>query len=118
MFQIAGVLNRVIVKRFYERNTGFFLFVFLVMFGVVEGSQIISYHLSLIAGMLGSGVFMAVVFGVWLAYSVKCIQFVHEVLDHPKNGFLFLLRGLNKRKQFQYFLWVIFLLFLPVTVYS
>lgn len=118
MFPVISALNRVIVRRFYERNSGFFLFVFLVMFGVVEASQIINYHLSLIAGMLSSGIFMAIVFSFWLAYALKCIQFVNETLNNPRFGFLYLLRGCKLSLQFEYFSFVIFLLFLPVIIYS
>lgn len=117
MSPVVTTLYKTIVVRFYERNVGFFLFIFLVMFGVVESSQIVSYHFSLIGAMLDSGLFMGVVFAVWLAYALKCVQFIHEALGDPRNSFLQLLRGIRLQSQFKYFSLIIFFLFIPVSLY-
>ena len=89
MLSVTKVLGKVLVARFYERNAGLFFVVFYLMFGIVESSQIISYHQSLIYATLTSLVFQLMVGGVWLLYSVKCIQFIAEQLRQPQNQFVF-----------------------------
>jgi hypothetical protein len=54
---------------FYQRHAGLFLFIFILMFGVVHGQELWFYHLALINAMLGSPVFMGVVSLVWLLYT-------------------------------------------------
>ena len=70
------ILVQVIVQKFYERNVGLFFFIFYLMFGIVESTQIITYHLSLIYGVLSSSVFLLMVCGVWVLYSLKYLQFI------------------------------------------
>ncbi|NBP70032.1 MAG: hypothetical protein EBU52_14940, partial [Cytophagia bacterium] len=58
------------------------------MFGVVESSQVVSYHQSLIYGMLGSPIFMLVIFGFWLLYQLKVVLFFLRLLNQEEYQFL------------------------------
>jgi hypothetical protein len=118
MLSITKVLLKVWVAKFYERNAGLFLFIFFLMFGVVESSQIISYHLSLIYGTLSSPIFLLVVITVWILYMLKCVQFISSQLNKPENNFLFQLSRMERSKQFRNIALTVLLIDAPVLIYS
>jgi hypothetical protein len=112
------ILQRVLVNHFYKVNAGFFLFWFFVLFGVVNGSQLIGYHYSLIQGMIQSTVFLACVIFIWLLYSFKCINYITKQLGDPKQQFLFVLNILSPAKQFWLMLFVHLMVYLPILAYA
>ncbi|MCX8489886.1 MAG: hypothetical protein ORN54_02340 [Cyclobacteriaceae bacterium] len=118
MGAVAQVLNKVLVRKFYERNVGFLFFVFYLMFGVVESNQLINYHLSLIHGVLTSPLFLVGVMGVWILYSAKYSQLILSELAEPHNQFLKDYSRLTKPQQFWPMLFSIFMMDQPVLVYS
>lgn len=118
MLSVTKVLGKVVVARFYERNAGLFFVVFYLMFGIVESSQIISYHQSLIYATLTSVAFQLMVFGVWLLYTLKCIQFIGEQLRQPQNQFVFQLAVLHRNRLMLHSLVQILLLHEPILFYS
>jgi hypothetical protein len=118
MGAVARVLNKVLVRKFYERNVGLLFFVFYLMFGVVESNQLINYHRSLIYGVLTSPIFLLGVMGVWILYSVKYLQLILSELAEPHNQFLKDYSRLNKAQQFWPMLSSIFMMDQPVLIYS
>ena len=118
MGAVVRVLNKVLVKKFYERNVGLLFFVFYLMFGVVESNQVISYHRSLIYGVLTSPVFLMGVMGVWILYSAKYLQLVLSELAEPHNQFLKDYSRLGKSHQFWTMLLSIIMMDQPVLLYS
>jgi hypothetical protein len=118
MLPITKVLLKVLVAKFYERNAGLFLFVFFLMFGVVESTQVISYHLSLIYGTLSSLIFLLVVIMVWVLYILKGVQFISSQLNRPENNFLFQLSRMELDKQFRNIVLIVLLIDAPVLIYS
>jgi hypothetical protein len=118
MGAVVRVLNKVLVKKFYERNVGLLFFVFYLMFGVVESNQVISYHRSLIYGVLTSPVFLVGVMGVWILYSAKYLQLVLSELAEPHNQFLKDYSRLGKSHQFWPMLLSIVMMDQPVLLYS
>ncbi len=118
MLPISKVLAKVLVTKFYERNAGLFLFVFFLMFGIVESTQIVNYHLSLIYGTLTSPIFLLIVAGVWLLYILKCVQFISRQLTRPENNFLFQLARIERSKQFANILLVMLAVDAPVLIYT
>ncbi len=118
MLSVTKVLGKVLVARFYERNAGLFFVVFYLMFGIVESSQIISYHQSLIYATLTSVAFQLMVFAIWLLYTLKCVQFISEQLRQPLNQFVFQLALLHPSQLFIQSIQLILLLHLPVLAYT
>ncbi|MFM7852584.1 MAG: hypothetical protein ACKO96_11880 [Flammeovirgaceae bacterium] len=118
MDTVARVLTKVLVKKFYERNAGLLAFVFYAMFGVVESNQIVSYHLSLIHGVLSSTIFLLVVMIVWLLYSLKFLQLIFSELAQPQNQFLFLFSMSPRMVQYTSMLVALIAIYLPVLIYS
>ncbi|MEO6550334.1 MAG: hypothetical protein ABIN94_20180 [Ferruginibacter sp.] len=118
MKTIATLLVKVFVKQFYIINAGFFLFLFFFFFGIVNGGQLISYHRSLIQGMISSPVFMALVWAAWLLYNLKCILFCNNVLQQDESNYISALKCLPASKQLLLYIMVATLQFMPVLVYS
>ena len=118
MKDIHLTLQRSIAFSFYQQHTGMFFFVFFLMFGVVESTQLVSYHLSLIYGMLSSTLFLLLVMGVWLLYFLKCLHFVLKTTDATDYFFLTHLATVSRLQTFSVFLFLQFTLFLPVSIYT
>jgi hypothetical protein len=112
------IINKIVVRDFYTQNAGFFLFLFLVFFGIVAPSQQLAYHYSLILGMLAAPGFMLLVGLAWLFYALKVERFVIRTLDSPENRFLYLLNRLPSTRIYLVLLKMQCLLFLPVSGYS
>ena len=118
MFSLITVLTKVIVAKFYERNAGLLFFVFFLMFGIVESTQIISYHQALMYGTLTSPIFLLLVCVVWLLYLIKCTQFFFAQLTKPENTFLLELGRISSLKRFWLITTLIFFMYEPVLIYS
>jgi hypothetical protein len=115
---VVKILQNVFVIQFYKANTGFFLFCFVVLYGVVAPGMLISYHLSLIQGMIQSFSFLGFVILFWLLYTIKCIDYTVKQLNDPRQLFLFSLHTLSNQQQFFYLLYVHTLIYLPVWGYA
>lgn len=112
------ILLLVIIKKFYERNTGFFFFIFFLMFGIVESTQIVNYHLSLIYGMISAPVFLALVCFLWALYMTKCIAFFQQALALPENSFLRQISLSNPGRQMRLIAYSVIFMYVPVLLYS
>jgi len=118
MKTIASILLKVWVKQFYIINAGFLFFVFFFFFGMVNGGQLISYHISLIQAMLSSPVFMAVVLFAWLCYNIKCILFFTTSIKAQDSSYIYTLGILPAAKQWELYLLAVSLVYMPVLIYS
>jgi hypothetical protein len=115
---IFSILQRVLVNHFYKVNVGFFMFLFFILFAVVSGGQLISFHLSLIHGMIQSFVFLGCVIFIWFLYTLKCINYITKQLNEPRQHFLSILNRLSEPEQFLYLLFVQVMVYLPVLIYA
>jgi len=111
-------LNKTLIRSFYLQHAGFFLFLFIVFFGIVAPSQQLAYHYALIRGMLEAPVFLILVAFAWLLYAVKVSQFVFRVIDSPEGLFLCHLRRFEPGQCYLVLLRVQHVLFLPVSGYA
>ncbi|WP_127122260.1 hypothetical protein [Chryseotalea sanaruensis] len=118
MNMVLHLLIRSLATPFYKSHAGIFFFVFFIMFGVVESSQVVYYHQSLIYGVLTSTIFLLVVLALWLLYQVKVLLFFLKLLNQNDYQILNELALLSKTKNFLYFFILCSLTFLPVFLYS
>jgi hypothetical protein len=118
MLTILRILLKIFVREFYAINAGYFLFFFILFFGVVSPGNLIFYHEALIMGMLDSVAFLTGVLLLWFSYNLKCIFFCAKVLNKPGSLFLANLYALPATAQLAVFLIVQLLLYLPVLIYS
>lgn len=118
MKPLPQLLNRIVGYSFYQRHAGLFLFAFILLFGVVQGDQLISYHLTLMYAMLGSWLFMLAVSGIWLLYALKCYQFTVKTFAEKQNQFLYISAALPPAIQLGGLLVMQCFLYLPVLLYA
>lgn len=118
MSAIFHMMIRALVMPFYKNHAGLLFFVFFIMFGIIESTQIVFYHVSLIYGMLSSGIFLLIVLITWLLYQLKSLHFVIKTVGEDSHLFLHHLALLPWGKSFLYFFAISFLNFLPVFVYT
>lgn len=118
MNAILNLMIKTLVIPFYKNHAGLLFFVFFLMFGIVESTQIVFYHQSLIYGMLSSGIFLLIVLTMWLLYQLKTLHFLLKTSGEDAYLFLHHLAELPSFQSFWYFLTISFLTFLPVFVYT
>ncbi len=118
MNQLFTVLTKGLIVPFYRNHAGLLLFVFFIMFGMVESNQLINYHRTLIEGMFTTPAFRTGVFVVWLLYSFKTLQFTISLFKQPEYGFLTNLTLLPRVRVFLLLLFINGIAFLPVLIYT
>jgi hypothetical protein len=112
------VLFKTLVARYYEANTGFFLLLFLAMFGVLNGEATIELHHVIMLSVTSSSYWMGVAMLVWGAYNMKCILFIVKALQAPQNKFLYGLQATDNKRQLYALLQCHASLYLPVLLYA
>jgi len=117
MLSVVTIVARVLVAPFYKENTGFFLFLFFMLFGLMGSREVVLYHSSLMQTIVSTNIGLAVAMGLCLLYNYKCAAFVLNSLSKPENSFLIQLQALPAHKQFLAFLFGQFMLSLPVLLY-
>src|SRR4051812_25522815 len=113
---MSNVLFKVFVARFYKINTGFFLLLFLLLFGLLDGKSTMNLHHSIMQGITGSFISMGIAMLVWAAYNFKCISFCLKEIDRSENSFLFRLQSATNTSQFYQLLSCHCAIYLPLLV--
>lgn len=104
-------------KEFFAAHAGLFLFGFYLLFGIVESSQLISYHKTLMLLIYSSPLILALVFVCWALYALKCLFFVKKQLKTEVYQFVFLLGASAREVQFRLWIKLYAVLFLPILLY-
>ena len=115
------LLVKTFVKPFYRQHAGLFVFLFTLMFGVVsviDGAKFTDYHFFLIQGMMKNSFLFLLVLLIWYLYARKSEQFVINILLRPDYSFLNVLLLLNSKRLYRMFVWIQFLLILPIILYA
>jgi hypothetical protein len=110
--------NKTLIGNFYRQNSGFFLLLFVLFFGVVAPSEQLAYHYTLILGMLETPLFLGIVLFAWLLYGLKTVRFLFSSLDEPETNFLYKLGVLSRGRLFRLCMGIEGILLLPVWGYS
>src|SRR5688572_28453657 len=118
MASVMRLFFRILIKEFYAINGGYFLFLFILFFGVVSPTDLGIFHESIILGMFNSPLFMGAVMLGWFLYSTKCLLFGNKILSKPENNFEANLQAFSFKQQWALFFVNFFLLYLPEVVYS
>ncbi len=96
------LLFRVLVQRYYFLNGGFFLVVFLLLFGVIDPAASLRLHLDLMIMMGSRPWLLAGVLAVLGLYFVKCLRFAALQPALPENGMLYELQALPPHRLRRY----------------
>jgi hypothetical protein len=118
MYASLDILFKTVVKRYYQQNAGFFLFIFVVFFGVLPPGQQLTFHYRLISGMLEAPVFFAFVLSIWFLFGCKNYLFVRDLWNQVDYSFIRLLSRLDIRTLLLHLFFLQICLYLPVMVYS
>jgi hypothetical protein len=118
MDTIQETLSIAFIKPYYRQNSGLFLFIFIVLFGVFPPGQQFTFHYHLIIGMLETPVFFILVLLLWLIYAVKTVLFVTDLLRGPEYSFINLLYLLDSKRLYTKLLKLQIGLYLPVFLYA
>jgi len=116
MINALKILHKVLVTHFYSVNTGFFLFVFFVLFGMPQNVK--EFHLSLIDAIIKNSSILALVMVAWVLYNTKCMDYTLKQLRLPKQNFLFSLHSLRYVTLFFYMVYIQLMIYLPVFIYA
>jgi hypothetical protein len=118
MNNLFTILTKGLILPFYRNHAGLLLFVFYVMFGLVEANQLINFHRALIEGMLSSQIFMLAVFIVWALYNLKILQFTISLFKQAEYAFLTNLTLLPKTRVLFFLFLINGIAFMPVLNYT
>lgn len=111
------LLLKTLIKEFYAAHAGLFLFGFYLAFGVVEASQLLSYHKTLMLMLYASPLILALVCCFWALYLLKCLFFIRKQMKLEQYHFLRLLATTAKKRQFILWFQVYAVLLLPILAY-
>ncbi len=117
---LTNILTKIVAARgFYQVHAGMFLFIFLVMFGVVPANKLLIYHKTLMLAFLNGPQMMALVFGGWLLYSIKSWHYVLKELKQSHQQFLFYSsNSFSKWLQFKSWFYIQLIILAPLIVYA
>jgi len=113
-----NLLLKTLVRTFYMQHAGLLLFVFYIFFGVVNGGELLYYHLSMVRAVLDSRMLLLIVVAIWLLYAGKAFFFFRSQLMKEEMNFLFLLENFSDWKKRKELLIVQVLVMLPVLFYG
>ncbi|HVI45977.1 MAG TPA: hypothetical protein VM802_13965 [Chitinophaga sp.] len=119
MHTTTAILHKIFTRQFYIQNIGFFFLIFYLLFGVVDSSNLASYHLGLVRGFLGSYGFFGLVLLLWALYALKCTGFVLKVLQQQGYEFLYSTMGsMNRERRIREWIGIQVSIYLPLLVYA
>lgn len=113
---LFNILVKLLVVKFYQRNAGLFLFLFVVLFGAAQNPKL--YHYQLMLGIVQSPVTLVIVLLLWLLYNFKCMGFINKNMVAAENRFLIEMQGQPILQTYMLFLLVQLLVFAPVFIYA
>lgn len=112
------VLYKLLVSKFYKLNAGFFLFLFIVLFGIMPGADTITLHRGLMVAAVSSYPGLAVMAIVFGTYTLKCLFFVLREVERPENAIIYNMQGLGNARQFMLLSLVFTSLLNPILLYG
>src|ERR1700744_6594435 len=116
---LTNILMKIFTTGFYRAHAGILAVGFFVMFGMVEPGQLLNYHKTLMLAFVSNPLMMAVVFAIWLIYTIKGWHYVIGQISAVNQQFLFYSSNAFEKRQ-QYTGWFITQLtvLLPILIYG
>jgi hypothetical protein len=112
---MTSILFKVLVSAYYRQNAGFFLFLFIVAFGLFTGTQ----HVQLGRYAVHFFPYLAMIYGtLWVLYTLKVWIFIFKSFANSKNEFLYLIRLYSIWDQVKSLALVQFSLLQPIIAYG
>ncbi|RAJ08428.1 hypothetical protein LX64_01079 [Chitinophaga skermanii] len=118
MSTLLPILRKVLQFQFYKQHAGFFFLAFMLLFGLIDASQIVGYHVSLMRGMASTPWLCGLALLGWTLYSLKINFFTRQLLRSEGSMFLLNLQACSPATRWWIF-WVSHVeMMLPVIVYT
>lgn len=117
MRALNRVFDRVLVFPFYQAHTVAFAFFFLVMFGSIDGSQLVYVHYSILKVAFSSSTILALFMLIWSLYMVNALHSIYMYLSKTENQFLYLSAAASPGSLVLALLRAIVLIDTPVIIY-
>ncbi len=103
---------------FYKQHVGLFLVLFYLLFGMIQGYDLIHFHQALLISICSSVLNFGLLFLVWLLYACKCLFFIKQKLASTDHHFIKEMTVMPVRKQQVLWIKVFAFLLLPILLYA
>lgn len=113
-----GVLYTLLVNKFYKVNAGFFLFLALVLFGILPAADTLHLHRGLMLAATSSVTGVGIASCIILLYASRCLFFTLRELSLPELTFLHNMQALKDPRQLLYLGMVFSCTYLPLFIYA
>lgn len=111
-------LNSALIQRYYSINTGFFLFLFYILFGIFSGTSALHFHHFVMLQISTHSLLMLGAAFLWMLYALKCLFYLQWQLKDTSYTFLYVLQCLPDRAQLKISLGICASLLAPVLAYG
>ncbi len=115
---MLAILCKTIGLSFYRQHVGLFLVAFYLLFGAVEGSQLISYHYAILMAICSSPLVLALLFVVWVLYAFKVLFFVKQQLALESHAFVKEINRLPNKVQYRLWFRLYAFVLAPILIYA
>ncbi|RZK58160.1 MAG: hypothetical protein EOO91_08825 [Pedobacter sp.] len=112
------LLIRTIGATFYQQHVGLFLVAFYLLFGMIQGYDLILFHKALLLSICSSPLNLLILFGIWILYAVKSLLFVKQKLSQEDYSFAKEITSISKKRQVVLWIKVYSFLLVPVLCYA
>lgn len=113
------ILYKIFVVDFYRVHFGFFLFTALILFGIGDPGQLLTFHIGVIHTILTNFFALIITIGFWLLYLLKSLFFISGKLKEETQQFLFYsFSSFNKVTRVIYWFFLLVLVNMPILLYA
>ena len=112
------LLIRTIGIAFYQQHVGLFLVAFYLLFGMIQGYDLILFHKALLLSICSSPINLLILFSIWILYAVKSLLFLRNKLTQEDYSFTKQLMVVPKKEQITLWIKVYSFLLVPVLCYA
>ena len=116
MRSLLNIFKKVFVVTYYKKNTGFFLFLFYMLFGVEQ--KPVLFHRELIESIVAGKTELLVTLVIFLLYHLKCLCFIIRRIKSDEYRFIAEMQSYSTFRQTFVIAIAYILLAAPFTIYS
>jgi|GEM_PF-674158 len=113
MLAVLTILRKTLISEYYRLNTGFLFLVAMFAFGILRPED----HIALASYVFASPFLLVLMGGVFGLYHFKTVYFVRQRLLWDSHDFLYHLRLIDTSQRWAAWLYVQWMLWLPVALY-
>jgi len=116
MQSLLNIFKKAFIVEYYRKNTGFFLFLLYVLFGMEQ--KPVLFHRELIESIVTGKTELLVTLVIFLLYHLKCLYFIIRRIKGGEYRFIAEMQSYSVFRQISGFAFAYILLVFPFTVYS